>query len=226
MIKLCQMYIVNGQRTEITTECHDVSQTATALAMIGAAAAQIGGTPEPPPAYIAAATAAAPTEPARRPRRTKAEIEADAARETAAATPPTLPPGMGAPSAPISQAFAPASVELSAAPMPMPPTSEAVTIAPPSFAGGIAPPPSAPPVFIPPTPSPEEMARADVTAAADGLIALVPSNWADSVRTQVQSILASIAGGNISVMTVDEAKRAEAGILAYRQKCMEALAAR
>ena len=227
MIYVSQVWMVDGIRTQLTARVVPTAGCAVnALEMLKAAATELGGTPEATIGVVAAQPAPASAEAPKRTRRTKAEIEAEAAAAAAAAQPPMLPPGVGAPGAPITQAFAPASVELSGVPMMPPAPHENVTLAPPPFAApshgapSMAPPPFAPPPIVE---SPEDTARFEVKNAIADLIGSVPANWADSVRAQVQQILSPLAGGNIDAMSVAEAKSAEAGVLAYRQKCMAAL---
>lgn len=217
MTTVSRVYIVNGQRTQITEEGDDAAKL---IHLLDQWAAHIGGTPEPfgdaAPAPAAAAPASA--EAPKRTRRTKAEIEADAAREAAAAAPPSLPPGMGAPAGPITQAFAPAAVELSGTPMMPPAPPEAVSLAPPPFAPPMMPPMAPPPIVE----TPEDIARAEAKGAVADLLGLVPANWADSVRGQITGMLAPL-GGNIDAMSEAQARSALDAVLKYRETCVAAL---
>lgn len=220
-----RIYIVNGIRTEVRAEGGSAKE---ALSYVEQHGAELGGVVEASPSaarpvVAVGATAAAPVPAEGRKRRTKAEIEADNAREAAAAQPPALPSTAAAPSDTVppgvTQAFGPA-VALSPAPPVLPGPSE-VTISAPPFA-------AAPPMFTPPPvveapPSPERVAQHEVTLALESLYAAVPDAWAPSVKQQVESILQPIAGGNVDLMSLGESQAALHGIRAYHEKCIQAL---
>lgn len=165
---------------------------------------------------IAVGAAAASTDAGKRTRRTKAEMEADKAREAVANVPPPLPLSPPAPAtaagAPVSSVFgAPGAapgpvIELAPNP-PAPHAPPGVTISPPAPAAPVA-----------PVASPRDLALADLNQEITALFGSIPPTWTDSVSTQVNAMRMR-HGGDVNGMTEEQIKAYHAEVKKYRVVC-------
>lgn len=222
-IEIGRYFKVDDQEVYIVaTDCGSAKE---ALAEVEAAAEELGAAPYSPVTGKTGPAAA----PAKQKRRTKAEMEADAAK----VVPPELPPNVArAFSPPLSPTSLP-----SAGPPAVPPTTPypgpaPATFSEPTVALSEAPPvplgqssvtiSAPPPAFSAPPQAPmlsgEEMARAELNTAVSDLLGSVPATWLASVQGTASGIVAR-HGGPIEAMTEDQARTALRIVQDYRRTC-------